>query len=165
MKTKESIYNSIIDLLEKNSAEYKLFEHEPALTYEALLKAQKECGFIGTEAKCMVLKGGDQFIVYVTIQGNRVKVKKLQEQRGSKKIRLADGDELRKYFKAEPGCAYPFGFDSNVDIFIDPIMYEQEWILFSPVYPSRTIQVRGEDLKKVFKNIPNNVVVSSELNE
>lgn len=114
--------------------------------YEDLAQVQKECGFVGTEGKCMVLKVDDKFVVYVTLQGKRLDFDRIEEFFQVKKVRLA-----------APGCAYPFGFDIQYDIYADPEIYQQEWFLFSPVFPTKTIQVKGEDLRKVFNNLENKV--------
>ena len=62
MVNPEEAYQRIIKLLDDNSAEYKLFSHRRALTYEDLGAVQKETGFVGTEGKCMVFKADDKFL-------------------------------------------------------------------------------------------------------
>ena len=140
----DKIYNKIIALLDSSGAEYKLFEHRAALTYEELEAVQKEAGFFGTEGKCMVIKADNKFIVYVTTFGKEINFNLIKEKLNVNKISLASPEELKKYFGAEPGCAYPFGFNESFD-------------LFSPLYPTKTIQVKGLDLKKVFENSGNNI--------
>jgi hypothetical protein len=157
MVNKEDIYQNIIRLLNESKAEYKLFKHRAALTYEDLEAVQKEAGFFGMEGKCMVLKVDDKFIVYVTTFGHKINFDLIKEELKVTKVRLATPEELKEYFGAEPGCAYPFGFDKNIDIFVDSEIYKVDWFLFSPLYSTKTIQVKGEDLDKVFKNIANKV--------
>jgi hypothetical protein len=165
MNNSEGFYKNLIQLLDDNHVEYKLFHHKSALTYKDLLEVQKQTGFFGTEGKCMVLKSDDQFIVYITIQGKRLDFDKIKEAVGSIKIRLATPEELKEFFGAEPGCAYPFGFDKNIDIYVDPIIYEQEWFLFSPVFSNQTIQTKGIGLKKVFDNLENKVTETDKFNQ
>lgn len=157
MVNPNTIRNQLINLLDTNQVEYRLFSHSPALTYEDLVTVQKATGFFGTEAKCMVLKIDDKFIVYVTLQGNRVNFNSVKKELKGVKVRLATAQELAEYFGAQPGCAYPFAFDAGYEIYIDPRIYEQEWLLFSPVLPTETIQARGQDLKKVFASLDNKV--------
>jgi Ala-tRNA(Pro) deacylase len=161
----DKAYEQVISLLDKVGAEYKLFSHREALTYEDLAAVQKECGFVGTEGKCMVLKADEEFIVYVTVQGKRVNFEAIKEQLNVKKVRLALAEELKEYFGAQPGCAYPFGFDLKYEIFVDPVIYEQEWFLFSPVLPTKTIQVKGADLKKIFDNLENKTAEVTTFNQ
>lgn len=157
-------YHKLIQILDANKVEYKLFEHQAALTYEDLAQVQKETGFFGTEGKCMVLKVDGTFMVYITIQGRRVNLEAIKSYLGAKKIRLATAEELKEHFGAEPGCAYPFGFDASVNIYIDPVVYSQNWFLFSPVLSTRTVQAKGADLKKVFSSLPNQVTETPDFN-
>jgi len=151
------VYKKLINLLDNNQVEYKLFSHKEALTWEDLAQVQKEVGFIGTEMKCMVLKAGKKLIVYITLQGKRINFDAIKERLNVSKVRLSTPEELNEYFGAKPGCAYPFGFDAQYDIYVDPKIYEQEWVLFSPVIPTKTVQARGNDLKKVFNSLENKV--------
>mgnify|MGYP001564534508 FL=1 len=159
------IYNKLISLLDDNQVDYKLFSHKEALTWEQLEEVQKETGFFGTEMKCMVLKAGDKFIVYITLQGKRVDLDAIKDKLEVNKVRLSTPEELNEYFGAKPGCAYPFGFDSQYDIYIDPKIYEQEWMLFSPVVPTKTVQAKGSDLKKVFNSLENKVEEVTNFNQ
>ena len=152
-----SAYGKLINLLDGNHVEYRLFSHKEALSWEELAEVQKETGFFGTEMKCMVLKAGDKLIVYVTVQGKQINFDAIKEKLGVNKVRLSTPEELSEYFGAKPGCAYPFGFDTQYDIYVDPKIYEQEWMLFSPAVPTKTVQARGSDLKKVFDSLENKV--------
>lgn len=151
------LFGNIISLLDKTKSNYKLFSHKPAFTYEELKQAQTQTGFQGTEMKCLVLKVNSSFMVYVTIQGNKVSFDKIKQYLEITKIRLATSEELKANFGAEPGCAYPFGFNDSFSIFVDPTIYNEEWLLFSPALPNKTIQVKGKDLKKVFTGLKNKV--------
>lgn len=165
MVNSEDLYNNVMSLLDRNKIEYKLFTHKAALTYEDLAEVQKETGFVGTEGKCMVLKVDGKFIVYVTLQGKRLNFNAIKEKLGAIKVILATPGELKDFFGADPGCAYPFGFNDQYNIYVDPVIYEQEWLLFSPVYPTKTVQARGPDLRSVFSNIQNQVEEVSSFNQ
>lgn len=164
MLNPDDLYKNLITLLDDNNVEYKLFSHREALTYEEIEAVQKETGFFGRETKCMVLKG-DEFFVYVTLQGNRVDMEAIKNKVGAKKVRLALPEELKEHFGAQPGCAYPFGFDAKFNVFVDPQIFEQEWILFSPVLPTKTVQAKGSDLKKVFAALENKIEEVTDFNQ
>lgn len=161
----QTIHNKLIALLDSNKVKYKLFTHKAALTYEDLVDVQKEAGFFGTEAKCMVLKADSKFIVYITLQGKRVNFDSVKEALNVIELNLATSDELDEYFGAQPGCAYPFAFDTKYDIYVDPIIYRQDWLLFSPVFPTGTIQAKGQDLKRVFDSLENKVCEVTTFNQ
>lgn len=161
----EEIYQRAIELLDKNDVEYKLFTHTPVLTYEESERVQKEQGYIGTEGKNMVLNVDGRFMVYVTIQGKRLNIDAIKEHVGAKKVKLATGDELKEHFGAQPGCAYPFGFGAEYTIYIDPVIYKQDWLIFSPVLPTKTVQAKGADLKKIFDSLENKVEEVTNFNQ
>ncbi len=64
-----------------------------------------------------------------------------------KKAPVASGDDLLAQFGAQPGAAYPFGFADDVPILIDPVIYDEDWMLFSAPPPTVTLQFRGRDLR------------------
>ncbi len=161
----DGVYQKFINLLDANKVNYKLFQHKPVFSYEDSVAAQKATGFIGTEGKCLVLKGGGKFFVYITRQGNRMNFEKVKEKLFTDKIKLATPEELREYFGAEPGCAYPFGFDSSIDIYADSELFKEEWILFSAVLPTVTVQIKGNDLRNVFCNLDNKVEEVTNFNQ
>lgn len=163
MADKEAIYSNIVRILDYNQAQYKLFSHTPVLSYKDSAEVQKESGFIGTEGKCLVVRIKDGFVVCITIQGIKLNFSKLKEILNDKDIRLATPEELREYFGAEPGRACPFGFDESINIYIDPKIYSQEWFLFSPLFPTKTIQVKGSDLRQIFSNLKNKTQESANI--
>ncbi|MCL5784879.1 MAG: YbaK/EbsC family protein [Patescibacteria group bacterium] len=165
MSDPEEAYTNLTRLLDINKVEYKLFTHKATFTYEDLAEVQRETGFTGTEGKCLVLKAGDKFVVYVTLQGNRANFDVIKQILVIDKIRLASPDELKEYFGAKPGCAYPFGFSKDVDIYVDLKIYETDWFLFSPVLPTKTIQAKGRDLENVFSYLENRVTEVNNFNQ
>lgn len=147
----------ILELLDAHNVEYKLYEHRIAANYDDYDEIAKETGWEGTESKAAVMKAGEGFVVYFTVQGSRVDTKAMKAFTGSKKLRMATGEELEEKFGATPGNAYPFGFDADVPIVVDPQVYDHEWLLLSPCRPDQTVQVRGSQLRPVFESLPNQV--------
>jgi hypothetical protein len=68
-------------------------------------------------------------------------------------------------FAAEPGAAYPFGFDETIPIYVDPAVYDEEWLLLSLVLPTETVQIRGADIRKVFASVANPVEEVTSFNQ
>lgn len=157
MINSEEVKNKIVSILDQNEVAYKIFQHKPIFSYEEAEEVKKESGFTGTEGKSLVLKIDDDFIILVTIQGKRTNFDAIKQLLQVKKIRLANPEELQEYFGAQPGSAYPFGFAKQYKIFIDPIIYQQEWFVFSPCLPTYTVQAKGKDLQRVFNSLENSV--------
>jgi Ala-tRNA(Pro) deacylase len=146
-------------------ATFHLFVHRPIRSYDDAELARQESGFVGTESKSMVLRSGDDVFVYLTLAGNRTDLKAIRAHVGGPKPKILTAEELAERFAAEPGAAYPFGFDADVRIYVDPAVYAEEWVLMSAVLPTETIQVRGQDLRAVFAQVPNRVEEVTTFNQ
>lgn len=153
--TTQQARTSVLDALTRANATYHLYEHRPVLSYEDAELARQESGFTGTESKSMVLRSGENLLVYVTLAGKRVDFKAMRAHLGGPKPKLVTDDDLREHFGAEPGNAYPLGFDSAIPVAVDPEVFAQEWVVFSPAVPTETVQVRGEDLRGVYALLGN----------
>lgn len=156
--------NAMMALFARHGVTFETFTHRPIRTYEDADIARAESGFRGTEGKSLVLRFGDRYAVYTTLQGTRVDFKAPRRLLGGEKPRLATAEELREEFGAEPGNAYPFGFDPSVQVLVDPAVFEQEWILFSSPGSQTTLQVRGADLRPVYDDLPNQIEITAALN-
>lgn len=151
----QRVYDEIVRLLDDAGFEYRLYHHRPVLSYDQAELARQEAGFEGTEGKVVVCRADEGFAVYVTSQGQRLDQRTVRRLLDVKKLRLATAEELRVTFGAEPGCAYPFGFASEIPIVVDVALYDVEWLLFSAALPTTTIQVRGRDLRTLVAQLPN----------
>lgn len=140
----------ILDALDRAGARYRQFVHRPVMNYDDAELARQESGFTGTESKSMVLRNGDRFLVYVTLAGKRVDFRAMRAHLGGPKPKMVTDEDLRTHFGAEPGNAYPLGFDAAIPVLVDPDVFAQEWVLFSPAVPTETVQVRGEDLRAAY---------------
>lgn len=138
-------------------AHYKVYSHRPIRNYDDAELARQESGFSGTESKSLVLRSGEVVLVYVTLAGRRVDFKAVRAHLGGPKPKILPDDELWARFAAAPGAAYPFGFNGDIRIYVDPDIYEEEWLLLSLVLPTETVQIRGDDLRKVFAKVANPV--------
>lgn len=155
----------MLAVLDEAGAEHKLFTHRPIRNFDDADLARQESGFEGTETKSMVLTSGDDVLVYLTLIGKRVDIKAMRAHLGGPKPKFASDELLASRFAAEPGAAYPFGFDEDVAIYVDPAVYGEEWVLMSAVLPTETLQIRAADLPKVFASLPNRVEEVSTFNQ
>lgn len=155
--TPESAKQRMLDQMDVVGADYKIYTHRPIRNYDDAELARQESGFSGTESKSLVLKSGEDVIVYVTLAGRRVDFKAVRSHLDGPKPKILGDEELWSRFAAEPGTAYPFGFDEEVRIYVDSAIYDEEWLLLSLVLPIETVQIRGADIRKVFAHVANPV--------
>ncbi len=155
--TPEAAKQRMLDQMDAVGADYKVYTHRPIRNYDDAELARQESGFAGTESKSLVLKSGEDVIVYATLAGRRIDFKAVRAHLGGPKPKILGDEELWFRFAAEPGAAYPFGFNANVRIYVDPAIYDEEWLLLSLVLPSETVQIRGSDIRKIFARVANPV--------
>ncbi len=153
--TPEAAKQRMIEVMDTVGADYKVYTHRPIRNYDDAELARQESGFFGTESKSLVLKSGEAVIVYVTLAGRRVDFKAVRAHLGGPKPKILGDEELWSRFAAAPGAASPFGFDVDVRTYVDPAIYDEEWVLLSLVLPTETVQIRGQDIRKVFAHVPN----------
>lgn len=155
MPDPEAIRDAILDRLDAAGGAYRLFAHRPIVSDAGAAAVRLERGFVGTEGKCPVLKVGDRFAVCTTLEGRRAGDPRGAARLGGGKARLATAALLRDCFGAVPGCAYPFACDPAVAVVVDPAVFAEPRLLFSPALPTQTGEVRGADLAGVFAALPN----------
>jgi Ala-tRNA(Pro) deacylase len=156
--TPEQAQSNMQAILDRSGARFRLYEHRPVLSYADADLARREAGFTGTEGKALVVAADERFAVFLTVQGTRLDPGAVRQALGVKKVRVASADDLRDRFAAQPGAAYPFGFDDDIPILVDPAIYAEEWMLFSAPLPTVTLQIRGRDLRHLLEALPNEVV-------
>ena len=144
----------VISILDNNNIPFEVYEHEPVYSYEDAEKIKNEFGFCGTESKSLFLKGKLGYYIYLTIQGVNADFKYVKSLVADK-VSVCPSSEMTKVIKCCPGCVSPFGHDEEISLIIDPIIFNQENIIFSPGVPNKTIVIKGNDLKKIINNISN----------
>ena len=144
-------------LLREHGVEHEVFDHRPVRDYADADAARREAGFAGTDGKSLVFRDRLGFAVFTTLVGRRADVPGLRAALGGGRLRLATAEELRREVGAEPGCAYPCGFAPEIRVVVDPAVYAEPWLLFSPGDPTRTVRLRGEDFRRLVAGLPNPV--------
>lgn len=146
-------------LLDAAGTEYHAWQHRPVLSYADAALARCETGYQGTESKTLFLRVDDAYAMALTLAGRRLDMATVRRTLDARGVRVASAEELREQLGAEPGAAYPFGFDSWLPIVVDPVVFGEEWVLVSAGPPTETLQIRGRDLPALFESLANTVHV------
>jgi len=138
----------ILSMLESNNVKYKLYEHEPVYTCE---QASKVRGIpLSQGIKCLLLKSNKKrFILALTRGDKKVDFKKLAMLERTKKVKLANEDEVKKIAKCSIGCVHPFC--KNVKIYVDEILLKNDKIEFNPGCHNKTVRIKVKDLISLLK--------------
>lgn len=101
------ILSAIRELLNSADASFREVHHEPTRTSEESAKARGEELHIG--GKALLMKGDDQFRLFVLPANRKLDSGAIRREFGIKKLRFATPEELLELTGLVPGCVPPFG--------------------------------------------------------
>ena len=116
------ILPAIRELLRAAGVLFREVHHEPTRTSEESAKARGEELHIG--GKALLMKGDDQFRLFVLPANRKLDSGAIRRELGIKKLRFATPEELLELTGLVPGCVPPFGppilpFDLMLDTAIE----------------------------------------------
>jgi Ala-tRNA(Pro) deacylase len=134
----------IQELLDQESVEYELLEHDPVHTSEEA--AQVRGGSPQTGAKSLLLKSEVGFLT-VVLQGDaRLDSKKVTKHLGvSRNPRFATPEEVQQQMGCQVGACYPLAHLAGLRTIIDHPFTQQEYMSFNPGVHDKTITMSMRD--------------------
>lgn len=150
------VTSKIIKLLKDNNCWYETFEHEPVRTSEEAAKVRT--GYTQHQgAKSMIIKikskEENKKFAMVVLPGDlhfdSAKVKKIFKV---KDFRLATEEEVSNLTDGvQPGGVPPFGNLFNLQVIIDPIIFENEKMIFNAGDRKFSVAMLSQDYKRIVK--------------
>lgn len=149
-------YKNIKNILDSLDINYKEIEHpESHSCDESKIFRQNEC-LEWIWSKNIVFHCKWNFYLVTTHWDKSIKARNFKHEFGSKDIRFANQDEITPILDAKIWSIPPFWFDNlNITIFVDVEIFDNEYFIFNPSVPTKSIQIKTEDLKKIYSNLPN----------
>lgn len=157
------VVEKIINLLKEQSMWYETFEHEPVLTSEEAAKVRT--GYtLSQGAKALILKtykaSKEEEFVMVVIPGDKKfsgsKVKKLLQV---KDVRFASPDEISQITNGvQIGGVPPFGNLFNLKVIVDPVLLENEKIIFNAGDRQFSLGMKSNDYVSLVKPLVEDVI-------
>jgi Ala-tRNA(Pro) deacylase len=134
----------IQELLDQESVEYELLEHDPVHTSQEA--AQVRGGSPQTGAKSLLLKSEAGFLT-VVLQGDaRLDSKKVTKHLGvSRNPRFATPEEVQQQMGCQVGACYPLAHLAGLRTIIDDPFTRQEYMSFNPGVHDKTITMSMRD--------------------
>lgn len=143
------IFDQILDLLNKNSVEYELFEHEPVRTSEDASKVRGTA--LKEAAKSMLVKVNSGYFLLVLRADKKINWKKAKELLNAKKIRFATDSEAEEVTGSKPGSLNPFGNLIGIETYFDTHLSNSKYLFLNPGSVEHTIKIRTKDLFRLVK--------------
>ncbi len=150
--------NKIYKILKDLEIDYDEISHEASKSCEHSKKLRTKAGLDWVWSKNIVFHCKWNFYIVVTMWDKEIKARKFKKEFWSKDIRFANPDEIKENIDGTIGYIPSFGFkNENIPVYVDLDIFENEFFMFNPDDPEKTIRLKTEDLKKVYKNIKNPV--------
>ncbi len=103
----EQVLQSIRKMLDERGAAYREVHHEPTFTSEQSAQARGESIRIG--GKALLLKVGDEFLLFILSAALKLDSKAIRKHLGVRTSRFANKEELAELTGLVPGSVPPFG--------------------------------------------------------
>lgn len=140
-------YKEIIKLLNSQTIEYEILEHEPICTSRQAAKIRGVS--LQQGAKSLLLKAGDKFILVVLPGDKKLDSKKLKQKLGIKNLRFATPGEVKEIMGCEIGACYPIGTIIGIKPLVDTLLTKNEVISFNPGVHDKSIKIQWSDYQRL----------------
>ncbi len=143
----------IKEIFQNNGSEFQCYEHEPVHTSEDAARVRKSK--LSEGVKAIVLKGRDSQNFYVAdvAADKKVDFKKLALAIGIKTLTMASAEEVLTITGCEVGGVPPLGHKTNIPIFVDKGVFENEYNEFNAGLKTYSVRVKTINFKKTMEQI------------
>lgn len=148
------VVSMIKELIQKNNCWFETFEHEPVKTSEEA--ANTRPGYsLKQGAKAIIIRAKNnesnkKFVMLVLPGDLKFDNQKVKKVLNVKDVRFAMTEEIDKITGGvEIGGVPPFGNFFNIEVIVDPKLFENEKIVFNAGDRRYSIAMKSEDYKKV----------------
>lgn len=143
-----TLEEKIIDILKANEIAYDVFEHEPVYTNPAMAEALDVSE--AQTVKSLVLNTKEKEMIVLVMPGNKkVNWKAAAAEANTKKVSFAKPESVAQAVGCEVGCVPPFGHFSEIPIYIDSDLLQQEYVYFNPGVHDKSFKIKAWDLKQM----------------
>jgi len=139
-----TVLKKLRDYLEQNQVSYELGYHVRAYTAQEIAAAQHVPG--KEMAKVVMVKTDGKNIMLVLPASYRVEMKKLKGVLNSKKVVMVKEEEFQELFPdCEIGAMPPFGNLYNLEVWVDQVLTEDEFIVSQAGSHVETLKIKYSD--------------------
>ncbi|MEU2428725.1 YbaK/EbsC family protein [Streptomyces sp. NPDC007861] len=145
-------YERLIDLLDSTATPYRLIDHEPEGSTEAVSALRGHP--TAQAAKCIVLRvktdrRTTRHVLAVVPGDRRVDLDAVRTLFGARYVGFSDAATAERLAHAVPGTVLPFSFDPDLDLVADPEVIAQPRLYFNAARLDRSLVVSGADYARL----------------
>jgi len=143
-----TVLKKLKDYLEQNQVSYELGYHVRVYTAQEIAAAQHVPG--KEMAKVVMVKTDGKNIMLVLPASYRVEMKKLKGVLNSKKVVMVKEEEFQELFPdCEIGAMPPFGNLYNLEVWVDQVLTEDDFIVFRAGSHVETLRIKYSDYARL----------------
>ncbi|MGH2842676.1 MAG: YbaK/EbsC family protein [Solirubrobacteraceae bacterium] len=148
----EDTYDRLIALLDRHGASYRLIEHAPEGSTEAV--SELRGNRVAEAAKCIVLrvKVGKKLTRYVlaVIPGDRrVNLAAIKELLDGTYVGFVETETAERLAPSPTGTVLPFAFEPELELIVDPDLLSAETLYFNAARLDRSIALDVADYRRI----------------
>ncbi|MFB6934598.1 YbaK/EbsC family protein [Streptomyces chartreusis] len=147
-------YDHLIALLDSAHVDYRLIDHEPEGSTEAVCALR---GHPASEAaKCIVLRvkvdrRTTRHVLAVVPGDRRVDLDAVRALFAARYVGFSDAETAERLAHAVPGTVLPFSFDPDLEVVADPDVVGQARLYFNAARLERSLLISGADYERLAK--------------
>lgn len=151
-------YKNIVNILNELWIDYEEIIHPESHSCDESKKFREEQWFNWLWSKNIIFHSKWQFYLVVTHWDKQIKARNFKHEFWSKDIRFASQEEITSIWLWIIGSISPFGFiNSQIPVFVDREIFDNEYFIFNPFDPTKSIKLESEKLKEIYSHIWNEV--------
>jgi Ala-tRNA(Pro) deacylase len=145
---KMTVLKRLKEYLEKNQVRYEVGYHERVYTSQEIAAAMHVPG--RDLAKVVMVKADGKMVMLVLPASYQVETKKLKKALQCEKLRIAREREFEELFPdCEVGAMPPFGNLYHLEVWVDQVLTEDEFIFFRAGSHVETLKVKYNDYARL----------------
>jgi aspartyl-tRNA synthetase len=139
----DTVYDALIDLLNRREVEYHEYHHQPVFTSEEAADVRGDVT-VGQGAKAMVLTVKDNHVLYILPGDQQIDLKRLRQHFDTGQVKLASLENIEAITGVKPGGVPPFGSLMGLKTFVDRRLADHQQIAFNAGRNDRSIRMSFE---------------------
>ncbi|GAB3818008.1 YbaK/EbsC family protein [Micromonospora zhanjiangensis] len=145
-------YQRLIGLLDTSATPYRLIDHEPEGSTEAVSALRGHPASYA--AKCIVLRvkidrRTTRHVLAVVPGDRRVDLDAVRTLFGARYVGFSDASTAERLAQAVPGTVLPFSFDAALELVVDPEVVALPQLYFNAARLDRSVVISGADYARL----------------
>lgn len=149
-------YEKIIHILNELNISFDEITHEETKSCEHSKELREKAWLNWVWSKNIVFHAKSKFYLVTTLWDKDIKARKFKQEFWTKDIRFATQDEINSICLWTIWSIAPFWFENfEVPIYVDNEIFTNEYFMFNPANPCKSIRIKTIDLKNIYSKIKN----------